>query len=47
MQTLVDRKLQAGVYDVRFDGDGLASGLYFYRIQAGNFNQTKKMLLLR
>ena len=47
IQTLVDRKLQAGVYDVRFDGDGLASGLYFYRIQAGNFNQTKKMLLLR
>lgn len=45
--TLVDENKPAGVYSVEFDGRNLASGVYFYRIQAGSFIQTKKLLLLR
>ena len=37
----------AGNYEVKFSGDTLASGLYFYQIKAGNFMKIKKMLLLR
>jgi ligand-binding sensor domain-containing protein len=45
--TLVNETQEAGYHDVRFDGNGLASGVYFYRIQAGSFVQTKKLLILR
>jgi len=38
---------EAGYHEVRFDGSGLSSGVYFYRIQAGEFVQTRKLLLLR
>ena len=37
----------AGVYEVDFDGSALSSGTYFYRIQAGDFVQVKKMVLLK
>jgi hypothetical protein len=37
----------AGKYSIRFDGSGLPSGFYFYRMQAGNFFQTRKLLLLK
>jgi photosystem II stability/assembly factor-like uncharacterized protein len=37
----------AGFHEVRFDGSGLASGVYFYRIQAGDFVQTKKLALVK
>lgn len=44
---LVNGDQGAGYYEVQFTSSGLASGVYFYRIQAGSFVQTKKLLLLR
>jgi hypothetical protein len=45
--TLVNESQEAGFHDVKFEGTNLASGVYLYRIQAGSFIQTKKLLLLR
>jgi hypothetical protein len=45
--TLVDKNLPAGKYKVRFNAANLASGIYFYRLQAGGFVKTRKMILLR
>ncbi|GBD91672.1 hypothetical protein BMS3Abin04_02404 [bacterium BMS3Abin04] len=45
--TLVNGVKPAGSYNVKFDASNLASGLYIYRIQAGNFTQQKKMMLLK
>ena len=45
--TLVNNKESAGSYSVKFDGSRLASGVYFYRLQAGSFSQTKKLLLMK
>jgi hypothetical protein len=47
LATLVDRYERAGTYNVKFNGENYASGVYFYRINAGSFIQTKKMLLLK
>lgn len=38
---------EAGYHEVQFDGRDLSSGVYFYRLQAGDFAQTRKLLLLR
>jgi hypothetical protein len=45
--TLVDEKKPAGFYRVSFDAKGLASGVYFYRLRAGDFSATRKLLLVR
>ena len=45
--TLMDGIQDAGYHEMKFDGSGLASGVYVYRIQAGGFVQSKKVLLLR
>ncbi|RMF63322.1 MAG: T9SS C-terminal target domain-containing protein, partial [Bacteroidetes bacterium] len=45
--TLVDTEQKAGRYEVRFDARHLASGVYFYRLRAGDFVQTRKMVLLK
>lgn len=45
--TLVNEKLNAGTYEVTFDGSGLTSGVYFYRLTCGDFSETRKMALLK
>jgi hypothetical protein len=45
--TLVDGSLTAGQHEVRFDAGNIASGVYFYRISAGSFVETRKMLLTK
>jgi hypothetical protein len=45
--TLVNENKPAGTYRVPFDGSRLASGLYFYRLQAGPYVEMKKLVLLK
>lgn len=45
--TLVNEKKDAGYYTVEFDGSNFASGFYYYKLTAGNFSDTKKMILLK
>jgi hypothetical protein len=45
--TLVNGEVEAGYHEVRFDASGLASGVYFYRLQTGDFVATKRLIVLR
>jgi len=46
--TLVNEyKKQAGTYNVTWDASGMNSGIYFYKMQSGNFSETRKMVLLK
>ncbi|MDF1545589.1 MAG: T9SS type A sorting domain-containing protein [bacterium] len=47
VDVLVDRHMEAGRQSVEWDASAKASGLYFYRIEAGDFNETKKMMMLK
>ncbi|MFQ5769493.1 MAG: T9SS type A sorting domain-containing protein [bacterium] len=47
IQTLVREYVDAGTHSVKFDARILASGLYFYKLQTGDFVETKRMLLIR
>jgi aminopeptidase N len=44
---LVNEKKQPGTYTVQFDGSALASGVYYYRLNTGNFTQTRAMILMK
>ncbi len=44
---LVNERKQPGSYEVSFDGRGLASGVYIYRMTAGTFTKSLKMLLIK
>ncbi len=44
---LVNHQLQPGTYEVDFDGSNLPSGVYYYKLESGNFTQTKKMVLIK
>ncbi len=45
--SLVDAEKNAGIHSVTFDGNSLSSGVYFYRLQAGNFSDIKKLMLVK
>jgi hypothetical protein len=45
--TLVDESQQPGRYEVEFTAKGLASGVYLYRLQAGNYSEIRKMILMK
>jgi len=47
IRTLVDQQLNAGIYEVKFDADNLASGIYYYKLTAEGFTETRKMVFLK
>ena len=47
VQTLIDKYKQTGIHSIIFDASGLSSGVYFYRLQAGDNIETKRMVLLK
>ena len=47
IETLVNEKLSAGTYEATFNASQYPSGVYFYRLTADGFNETKKMILLK
>ncbi|MEJ2495041.1 MAG: T9SS type A sorting domain-containing protein, partial [Ignavibacteriaceae bacterium] len=47
IKNLIDKEQASGIYQINFDASSLPSGIYFYRIEAGNFVEIKKMVLLR
>ncbi|HMS64356.1 MAG TPA: T9SS type A sorting domain-containing protein, partial [Ignavibacteria bacterium] len=47
VMSLVNEKQNAGNYSVNFNGSNLSSGLYYYKLESGNYSGTKKMLLIK
>jgi len=47
IEALVNEEKQTGTYEITWYAEGLPSGIYFYRIQANNFIETKKMMLMK
>ncbi len=47
VKTLTDEYKEAGIYEIKFDGSNLSSGIYLYRITAGTFTKTLKFVLMK
>jgi photosystem II stability/assembly factor-like uncharacterized protein len=47
VQTLVNESLKPGTYEVTFDGTALNTGVYFYKLIAGGYTNTKRMILIK
>lgn len=47
VKTLVDKELGIGTHEFTFEAGNLPSGIYLYRIESGNFTQTRKMILMK
>jgi hypothetical protein len=47
LETLMNEEKPAGTYEITWYAENLPSGVYFYRIQAGNYVETKKMVLMK
>ena len=47
VMTLVNEYKQLGSYKISFDGTNLSSGIYFYKLEAGEFVATRKMVLIK
>jgi len=47
VKTLVDERVSAGKHQFTFDADGLSSGIYIYRLEAGDYHETASMLLVK
>ncbi len=47
VEILVSENLAAGIYNYSWNASGFSSGIYFYKLQAGNFIETKKMILMK
>jgi hypothetical protein len=46
VSVLVNERREAGIHEVQFDASGLSSGIYLYRLTAGDFTQARRLLLL-
>jgi hypothetical protein len=44
---LVNENLKPGTYEVNFDASNLSSGVYYYRLNAGSYSESKKMSILK
>jgi len=47
IKTLVNKEQSLGIYKVKLNAINLSSGVYLYRIEAGSFSDSKKLLLLK
>ena len=47
VQTLVNEQQAPGAYRIELNAGGFASGVYYYRIEAGPYSQVRKMLLIK
>ena len=47
VSTLIDKKLQAGTYEISYDMSDMNSGVYFYKLSTENYSKTLKMLLIK